>query len=88
MNHTQITQCLKSIATILEVIAEDPGFQEIAANPYGHPNIDISLGDAQHYVDELIYRLNYQHDREDELCHEAQEENPLTKDYIKPQNLQ
>lgn len=65
MTHEQITQCLKSVSVILDVIASAPGFKAIAANPYGHPDIDTSLGDAQHYVAELLYKLESQQETSD-----------------------
>lgn len=60
MNHTQITQCLKSIATILKVIAEDLEFQVIASNPYEDPDLATDMGDAQHYISEMIWKLESQ----------------------------
>ncbi len=76
MTHEQITQCLKSVSVILDVIASDPEFKEIAANPYSHPDIDTSLGDAQHYVAELLYKLEYQQETSDRT---AGTDSPHTK---------
>lgn len=76
MTHEQITQCLKSVSTILETIATDPEFKEIAANPYSHPDIDTSLGDAQHYVAELLWKLEYQ---QGTTNHTAGTDSPHTK---------
>ncbi len=57
MNEQQILTCLQSITAIVDLIADDEGFKQIATAPYSDPNMDSDIGDVQHYLRELMLKI-------------------------------
>lgn len=57
MNEQQILTCLQSITAIVDLIAIDEGFKQIATDPYSDPNMDSDIGDVQHYLRELMLKI-------------------------------
>lgn len=64
MTPEQITQALESVYKILEAIEQDPGWSEIANDGRAHPVLPSHMGDALHYVGEMIGKLGEMQQRQ------------------------
>lgn len=70
MSEQQILTCLQSITAIVDLIANDEGFKQISTNPYSYPEIDSDIGDVQHYLRELMFKIEKHFERvsEESYC--------------------
>lgn len=57
MTPQQIIKALESVLKILEVIDQDPGWSAIANDEAGDPELATDMGDALHYLSEMISKL-------------------------------
>jgi hypothetical protein len=67
MTHSQIKQALESVLKILETVEQDPEFRAIARDEEADPELATDMGDALHYVGEMIGKLGEMQERQQKI---------------------